>query len=49
MRLVVNVGVANGELGGYVSENVQDHQNVSYFTEYLTVRVVYKTLVPELV
>lgn len=48
MRLVVNVVVENGELGGYVSGNVQD-QNVSYFSEYLTVRVVYEMLVPELV
>lgn len=48
MRLVVNVVVENCELGDYVSEIVQD-QNVSYFSEYLTVRVVYKMLVPKLV
>lgn len=48
MRLVVNVVVENGELGDYLSENVQD-QNVSYFTDYLTVRAVYKMLVPKLV
>lgn len=48
MRLVVNVVVENGELGDYLSENEQD-QNVSYLTEYLTVRVVYEMLVPKLV
>lgn len=48
MRLVVNVVVENGELGDYLSENVQE-QNVSYLTEYLTVRVVHVMLVPKLV